>query len=108
MKNFLVLYCATQVTLDHWKNMTPEAGKAGMEEWMQWQESHKDVLAQPGNPAGKNTRITSEGGAEVSNEVCGYSVVTAESKEEVSAILADNPHLKEPGTYLEVMELMKM
>lgn len=108
MKEFLVLYCATQTTLEKWKTMTQEDGRAYMEEWMQWQEAHKDALVQPGNPVGKNTRLTADTSEDTANEVCGYSVVIAESKEEAMKVLADNPHTKQEGTYLEVMELVKM
>ncbi|MFN7160162.1 MAG: hypothetical protein ACK4NC_00960 [Candidatus Gracilibacteria bacterium] len=108
MKKFLVLYCATKATLEQWNSMTQEEGQAGMDAWAQWQEAHKSELVQPGNPVGKNTRLTKEGTEATSNEVCGYSVVAAESKEAVSALLADNPHLMQTGTYLEIMELMEI
>lgn len=108
MKKFLVLYCATQTTLEKWKTMTREEGQESMRDWAHWQEVHKSELIQPGNPVGKNTRLTKDSAAETSNDVCGYSVITADSREAVLSILADNPHLEQVGTYLEIMELIEM
>lgn len=108
MKKFLILYCATPEMLKQWSAMSEEEGKKGMEEWTQWQEAHKDALVDPGMPVGKNTRLSMEGSEEVSNAVCGYSVLQAESKEDAAKILADNPHTKQAGAYLEVMELIVM
>lgn len=88
--------------------MSEEEGKKGMEEWGRWQEANKDVMVDAGTPVGKNSRLTSEGVQETSNEVCGYSLLTADSREEACKILADNPHLKMPGTYLEIMNTVEM
>lgn len=108
MKKFLVIYAATPETLKRWSTMTQEEGQKEMEEWMVWQNANAANIVEPGNPAGKNTRLTAEGAQEVPNEICGYTVVAAESKEDAIKILSGNPHLKQEGTYIEVMNIVEM
>lgn len=108
MNKFLVLYCATPETLKHWGSMSKEEADKGMADWGRWMEEKKDVLVDAGTPVGKNTRLTSAGHEEKSNEVCGYSVLAADSREEACRILEGNPHLQTPGTYLEIMNLVQM
>ncbi len=108
MNKYLILYCATPETLEHWRKQSQEQAQKGMEAWMQWQEARKEDLAEAGCPVGKNTRITLQEVKPVSNEVCGYSILLAESPEAAAKILEGNPHVKEPGAYLEVMNLVNM
>lgn len=83
-----------------------EDRKKGMEEWGVWMKKHAADFTDMGGPTGKNTRITKSGGTEVSNDIGGYSIIQAESKEAVVAMLADNPHFSMPGATVEVMEIV--
>lgn len=108
MKNFLVLYMATQETFDSWSKATKEEQDAGMAAWSEWMKANEESLVSPGNPAGKNMRVTAAGMDMESNGVCGYSVVKADSLEAVAEIMKGNPQLQEPGAYVDVMELFNM
>ncbi len=108
MKKFLALYMAPVTVMDEWNKMTKEDQKKGMDEWMEWAKAHKSDLVELGNPVGKNKRVTKEGVSDRRNEVGGYSIVQADSHEEAAKIFADNPHLKTPGTYVEVLEIKSM
>lgn len=109
MKKFLVLYRMDAAEMQKMmKEWSEEDKKTGMEEWNVWQKNHMADMADPGAPAGKNTTVGASGAQEMSNDIAGYSVLKADSKEAVAKILEDNPHLKMPGATIDVMELMDM
>ena len=86
----------------------PEMGKKGMEEWGMWMKKNMAHFADAGAPVGKNTQVSADGAKQVSNDIGGYSVIQAESIEAITALLADNPHIKMPGATMDVAELMQM
>ncbi len=109
MKKFLVLYMMPVGAMDEMmKDSTPEQRQAGMDKWANWMKMHAADLADMGAPVGKNKRVMASGASDVRNDVCGYSVIQAESQEDVSKMFSDNPHLEMPGAYIEVAEIMVM
>ena len=109
MKKFMVLYMMPQAAMaEMMQNSTPEQRKASMDEWGAWMEGHKADFADMGALFGKNMRVTKGGGAMAPNDIGGYSIMQAESQEEVAKMLADNPSFNMPGSFVEVMELMPM
>lgn len=86
----------------------PEMGKKGMEEWGKWMEAHKADLADMGGAIGKNTQMSATGSEEKSNDIGGYSVLQAESKEAALAILKDNPHFMMQGSVIDIAEIIQM
>jgi hypothetical protein len=109
MKKFIVLYMMPIDALDHMMaNTTPEEKKQGMEAWGAWMQKYAAHFADMGAPAGKNTRVTKEGTTEVRNDIMGYSIMQAESKEELLGALREANHLTMPGAYIEVMDWVQM
>jgi hypothetical protein len=109
MKKFLALYMAPAASIQEMmKNASKEDMKKGLDDWMNWAAKHKDVITDMGNPIGKNMRVLKDGSSMVSNEVCGYSMLSADSHEAASKIFADCPHYDLKGAYVEVMECMQM
>ena len=109
MKKFLVLYNAPIASFDEMmKNLTPEKGKEQSEVWQKWMDDHKDVFIDIGAPLGKNKRLTSASLNDARNEVGGYSVVKAESAEDVAKIFSGMPMFGMNGAYVEIMECMPM
>jgi hypothetical protein len=90
------------------KNMTEESQKKDMAGWTQWMKKYEANFADPGAPAGKNTRVTKDGVQEVSNDVMGYSIMKADSKDQVIQMLQESSHINMPGSYTEVMECKEM
>ena len=86
----------------------PEAGKKGMEEWGAWMKKHMADFADPGAPTGKNTLVSASGAVEKSNDIAGYTILQAESKEAAATILKDNPHFSMPGATVDLMEATMM
>ena len=61
-----------------------------------------------GAPTGKNTEVSARGAVEKSNDIGGYSILQADSKEAAAAMLKDNPHLKMPGATVDLAEIVPM
>jgi hypothetical protein len=109
MKKFLVLYMMPAKEIKKMMaHMTPEAQKESMDGWTQWMNRYHDKFADPGAPAGKNTRVSRSNAQETPNEIIGYSIMQGSSKEEVVKALQASTHLSMPGSYTEVMECLEM
>ena len=107
MKKFLALYMAPIASLDEMmKNSTPDGMKKGMDEWMGWMKSHEASIVDGGAPTGKNKRVMGDQVSDVRNEVCGYTIVQAESHDAAAEIFKNMPHMGMTGGYVEVLEIM--
>jgi hypothetical protein len=112
MKKYFVLYMASEgdfkKAMAEMPTMTPEQQKASMEEWKGWMERVGGVVDM-GAPLGKTKRVTPSEVADMRNEIGGYSIVEAESHDDVAKKMQDSPHFKMmPGGWIEVMEIMPM
>ncbi|HEY1865132.1 MAG TPA: hypothetical protein VGG77_15885 [Roseiarcus sp.] len=110
MKKFLALYMADTAQNGGYdeKTSTPEQRKKGSEAWMKWMED-KASLADRGAPVGKTKRIDAKGVKDAKNDVCGYSIVQAESADAAARIFGkDQPFLQMPGATIDMIEIMEM
>src|SRR5689334_8619214 len=101
MKKFLVLYQAPLTSFDKMMQTTPEQQKAGMEAWTAWSKKAASAIVDLGAPLGKSLRVTPAGASPVRNELGGYSVMQAESKEALADTMKGHPHFMMPGGYIE-------
>jgi hypothetical protein len=110
MKKFMVLYMASGADFEKMmKNSTPEDHKKGMDAWMKWMNANKTSIVDGGAPLGKTKRVDSNGASNTRNEIGGYSVVQAESHDAATKIFGkDHPHLRMPGAWIEIVEIMPM
>jgi hypothetical protein len=107
MKKFLVLYKATRGEFEKAMNSSPAEQKAGMEQWTAWGQKAASSIVDMGAPLGKSLRITKGGASPVVNDLGGYSILQAESKEALAETLKGHPHfLMGPESSIEVTELM--
>ena len=108
MKKFMVLYMAPGVELEKMmKNSTPEQRKKGMDAWMKWMNKHKKALVDGGAPLVKTKRVDAKGTSSTKNDVCGYSIVQAQSHDTAAKRFGkDHPHLHVPGAWIEIVEVM--
>ena len=108
MKKFLVLYKAsTEAFQQMMKSSTPEQQKAGMEAWMKWSKKAGSSIVDMGGPLGKSLRVAKTGAVSpVTNDLGGYSVMQAESKEALAAAMKEHPHFMMPESTIEIVELM--
>jgi len=106
MKKFLVLYKAPTSAFEQMKNATPEQQKAGMEAWMAWSKKSASQIVDMGSPLGKSLRVTTGGTAPSTNDLGGYSVLQAESKEALAETMKGHPHFMMPEGAIEIIEIM--
>ena len=107
MKKFLVLYKASTAAFEQMKQSTPEQQKAGMDAWMSWTKQSAHSIVDMGSPLGKSVRVGTNGKpAPTTNDLGGYSVLQAESKEALAATLKGHPHFMMPDSFIEVVEMM--
>ena len=109
MKKFLVLFKASAEEFATAMKATPDQAKAGMDAWMAWSQKAASSLVDMGGPLGKAIRVTPAGASPVSNDLGGYSVMQAESKEALAASMKGHPHFMiGPSASIEITELVPM
>ncbi len=108
MKKFLVLYKAPTSSFEHMKKATPEQQKAGMDLWLHWSKKAAPSIVDMGGPLGKSLRVTKSGASPSTNDLGGYSILQAESKEALAEALKGHPHFMMPEGFIDVVELMSI
>jgi hypothetical protein len=106
MKKFLVLYKAPTSAFEQMQKSSPEQQKAGMDAWMAWSKKAAASIVDMGAPLGKSLRVTKGGSSPSTNDLGGFSVLQAESKEALAETLKGHPHFMMPDGSIEVVELM--
>ena len=96
MTKFLVLYRSSVGAREQMANATPEQMQAGMDAWRAWMEKTGSAVVDFGAP------VTGNG------DVSGFSILQAESRGEVEALLADHPHRQAPGASIDVLEFLTL
>jgi hypothetical protein len=108
MKKFLVLYKAPIASFDQMMQATPEQQKAGMAAWMAWSQKAAGTIVDMGAPLGKAMRVNPAGASAIRNDLGGYSVLQAESKEALAESLKGHPHFMTPDGFIEIVEIMPL
>jgi hypothetical protein len=109
MKKYLVLYQSTVSASDQMKRATPEQAKAGMDAWMAWAGRTGSALVDMGSPLSGAAKLNAGAEAGPANpQVGGYSILQAESKDAVMALLKGHPHFMMPGASIEVFEFLPL
>jgi hypothetical protein len=108
MKKFLVLYKAPLSAFEQMKKATREQQEAGMQAWRAWGLKAAGSIVDMGAPLGKSLRVTEGGTSPVTNDLGGFSVLQAESKEALAEILKGHPHFMMPDGFIEIVEFIAM
>ena len=106
MAKFMILYRATTSAREQMAGATPEQMKAGMDAWMTWAGKAGDAVVDLGTPLGYSTHVGSA--APLGEDVCGYSILQADSAQDITNILDGHPHLHMPGSSIDVLEQLSM
>ena len=106
MKKFLVLYKAPTSSFELMMKSTPEQQKAGMDAWMVWSKKAAASIVDMGGPLGKSLRVTPGGASPTTNDLGGFSILQAESKEALADTMKGHPHFMTPDGTIEIVELM--
>ena len=96
MKKFLVLYRAPASSFQQMQKATPEQQKAGMEAWMTWSKKAAASIVDMGSPLGKSLRVTEGSSSPIPNDLGGFSIMQADSKEALAQTMSGHPHFTMP------------
>lgn len=88
------------------KTATPEQQKAGMAAWMDWSQKAASAIVDMGAPLGKSLRVTKTSASPSTNDLGGYSILQADSKEALAEILKAHPHFMMSDGSIDVVELL--
>jgi hypothetical protein len=77
-------------------NATPEQAQAGMEAWQAWAGKAGPALVDLGAP------LAGEG------DIAGFSILQADSRNDVDQLLAEHPHRQAPGSSIDVLEFLAL
>jgi len=109
MQKFLVLYMAPAAGIEEWMKLDESVRKEQEEkmkaDWDAWTAAHKESLTGMTAGAGKTKRATSDGLADVKNDVMLVSTIEAESHDAAAGLFKDHPHLGIPGAWIDIMPL---
>jgi hypothetical protein len=106
MKKFFVLYKAPIASFEQMMKATPEQQKAGMDAWMTWGKKAASSIVDMGAPLGKTVKVTPAGSSPIQNDIGGYSIMQAESKEALAETMKGHPHFMMQGGWIEIVDLM--
>src|SRR5260221_11904738 len=109
MTKYMVLYTSSAKASDVMANDSDEDMQASMAEWIQWKDNaSKTFKVDFGMPLQAVSRVTADGAGDSDNPASGYSMLEGDSKDDLLELLQSHPHLKEPGSSIDVLELLPM
>ena len=109
MAKYMVLYNSAASASELMASASAEEMKASMDEWIKWRDqASKTAKVDFGLPLQAVSRVTPDALTDSDSQVSGYSIVEGESKEAVLALLQTHPHLKRPGAFIDVLEMLSM
>lgn len=108
MKKFLVIYGSPTSAREQMAKATPEQAKAGMDAWLAWSQKAGTAIIDLGAPLGNSAMVSGGKTTDSKSDIGGFSILQAESREALGALLAEHPHFHMPGTTIEVHELLPL
>ena len=107
---FILLYHAPWEAMAGIADATDEEKEAGMAQWMAWKEKCGDKVVDFGAPFMPG-EITGKDGnySPAQNEITGFSIMEADSIDEVKELVKDHPHLQwTDGCKVEIKPFARM
>ena len=109
MAKYMVLYNSTVSASERMANASQEEMNASMAEWIKWRDdASQTTKVDFGMPLQAVSRIGSDGVTDSDSQASGYSFLEGDSKDAIVELLKSHPHLKSPGAYIELLELLPM
>jgi hypothetical protein len=115
MKSFLAVFIGSEngPNVAKWEALTPaereKREQEGMAAWHKWATDHRNVLSDFGAPLGETKQVNRDGISDITNKLCGYAIVKAESHEAAAKLFLNHPHFMIfPGDSAEVMECLEV
>jgi hypothetical protein len=109
LTRFLLLYKSSTSASEMMAAATPEQMQAGMEDWKRWSASAAEAIVDLGSPLGEAASVGGAASGTADQHITGFSILQADSRDAVTALLENHPHLKTPGdSSIAVLEVMSM
>ena len=108
MARFMILYRSPVDATAQMASATPEQAQEGMAAWMRWAEQAGSAVVALGSPLG-NSQLVPQGTAGGDGvPIGGFSILEADSADDIAKLVGDHPHLLMPGAVIEVLEYLPM
>ena len=108
MGRFMVVYRSTVSAQEQMANADPAQALAGMDAWMAWAKEAGEAIVDLGMPLGGGRHLDGSHATPSDTDAAGYSILQAESLDEVVAVLERHPRLVVAGNYLDVLPILAM
>ena len=113
MNKYLVLYKSDgpmngMSVSEMFANTPPEQMAKGMAAWQAWYGKCGAAILDVGAPLDNATAVTATSAQPEKAPLTGYTILQAASMEEASDMLKDHPHLRIPGSSVQILECVKM
>ena len=110
MSRFFALFAIPARVIDEWVKSTPEGKRQEMSQemmgaWQKWMTENGKYIVDRGAPLGKTKRVTSNGVADIRNDLNWYLILDADSHETAAKIFTSHPHLQIPEASVEIMAI---
>jgi hypothetical protein len=100
----MVLYRSSVTAGEQMGSGSPEDAQAGMELWMRWAGKAGNAIVDLGSPLGSQKTI---GEGDSSQAIGGFSILQADSVEELENLLDGHPHFHSPGDpSIEILQFL--
>jgi hypothetical protein len=106
MARFMVLYRSQMSAEEQMANADPAQAQAGMDAWMAWAKEAGEAIVDLGMPLGGGRHLDGSQAATSETDVAGYSILQADSLDDVTKLLERHPHLMVPGNSLDVLPIL--
>lgn len=104
MPRYLVLYVSRKPAEQQIEDI-----KKGKDPWVAWFKEQGSAVVDQGNPTAKPFALNKKGATRAHfDKITGYSIIEAEDMEKVKAMVISNPHLDQPKTSIEILQIMPM
>lgn len=108
MAKYMVLYRSSVSAQEQMASASPEQAQEGMAMWMRWAEKAGPAIVDLGSPLGASHAVPSAADLQGGMTIGGFSVLQADSADDVDKLLDDHPHLQMPGAVIEVLEYLEI
>ena len=108
MEKFMVLYRSPFSAEEQMTGADPAQIKAGMDAWMAWAKEAGDAVVDLGTPLGRGRHLDGSHVTSSDSDLAGYSVLQADSLDDVVELLERHPHVKVPENSIDVVPMLAM
>jgi hypothetical protein len=108
VSKFMVVYRSETSAEELMANADPAQAQAGMDAWMAWAKDAGDALVDLGMPLGTGKHVDGSGLSDSESDAAGYSILQADSLDDLISLMQRHPHLMMAGNTIDVLPILPM